>query len=779
MGKVKLDRSNWSTIQFGSGVPTGATPGNIYFDSSSGDVYYRRSRSHSWAKSVTGYWGRAGTVLSPLTSGDTAQAAGFYAVDSSAAVLSAQMTGNGAEEVARLELAGEDSATNREVYGYVAVDAVTTTSGAEDGKLEFGVVWDGVLTEFMSLNNGGTGDFIFNSPDGGDFKAYANGGNVLIRSQGDGTGSPISVDLIGQGYSSGERIDLDITSTSVGDTNIDLLSQSTAGNGLITAITKAATGTSTWTGGATSYGATGPSSVTTNLYALNESTGTASATLNVYTDTSSGPSSGNATGNYYALADSGVAASSFYSETDTGVESNTYLKATCSGGTGSSQVFIESSAVGGNATSTLNAKSSGGTARVKVGFVSGSTGPDQVQFADVNVVGSTWAGTQSYLELSDSQAEWSTLHTNFTSGSSLISMLNTLFASGGGTLDDAYDFGGAGSGRTIDADSGAVRITVDDTDNNNVLELQSRETTNNNNLLVLENQTSGSSNPDEACDIYITGTDSKIIAHNVDSLLVSAVSDTAPITAGFSAASVTAGVNTLTQIQATSTTGTCDVVIGSLASSSGNAYVGVHAYSASGSSSLEVGRGEYAGPTYFYTDEVRFSDINASTSTWSNLYLTLSDNTTEWDNLETNCGGEVSLIQAINLAFSSSASLTWSGTTSNATPTEIFVNGVSLSRYTLTASQTDAFFLKVIARDSTNNKSKVWEIKAAAQRDSSNNSALVDTPIYEIVAQSDTTGTGTGTDTWDVAVSVDDTDETFRVTVTGYTDASVGWVVVG
>jgi hypothetical protein len=42
---------------------------------------------------------------------------------------------------------------------------------------------------------------------------------------------------------------------------------------------------------------------------------------------------------------------------------------------------------------------------------------------------------------------------------------------GGGTLDDAYDFGGAGAGRSIDADSGAVTISSSAADNNNVLEL--------------------------------------------------------------------------------------------------------------------------------------------------------------------------------------------------------------------------------------------------------------------------------------------------------------------
>jgi hypothetical protein len=48
---------------------------------------------------------------------------------------------------------------------------------------------------------------------------------------------------------------------------------------------------------------------------------------------------------------------------------------------------------------------------------------------------------------------------------------------GDNTLDNAYDQGGAGAGRTIDADSGAVAITVSDTDNNVGLIVTQNDTT--------------------------------------------------------------------------------------------------------------------------------------------------------------------------------------------------------------------------------------------------------------------------------------------------------------
>ena len=120
---------------------------------------------------------------------------------------------------------------------------------------------------------------------------------------------------------------------------------------------------------------------------------------------------------------------------------------------------------------------------------------------------------------------------------------------------------------------------------------------------------------------------------------------------------------------------------------------------------------------------------------------------------------------------------TWSGTSTNATPTEIFIGGISPTRQDMTADQTDAYLLVVIARDSTLNASKVWHLTCAAQRDSANNSALVDSVNKEIIAQTDTPGGGSGTDLWDVDATVNDTDETFRITVTGAAVTTITWSV--
>ena len=64
---------------------------------------------------------------------------------------------------------------------------------------------------------------------------------------------------------------------------------------------------------------------------------------------------------------------------------------------------------------------------------------------------------------------------------------------GSNTLDQAYDQGGAGSGRQIDADSGAVEITVSTGDNNAALLLVQQDGTNNPQALGIINSGSGAS----------------------------------------------------------------------------------------------------------------------------------------------------------------------------------------------------------------------------------------------------------------------------------------------
>ena len=59
---------------------------------------------------------------------------------------------------------------------------------------------------------------------------------------------------------------------------------------------------------------------------------------------------------------------------------------------------------------------------------------------------------------------------------------------GANTLDQAYDQGGAGNGRVIDADSGPVEITVSDTDNNAALHIAQEDITNNPEAISVTNR---------------------------------------------------------------------------------------------------------------------------------------------------------------------------------------------------------------------------------------------------------------------------------------------------
>lgn len=71
-------------------------------------------------------------------------------------------------------------------------------------------------------------------------------------------------------------------------------------------------------------------------------------------------------------------------------------------------------------------------------------------------------------------------------------------ASGGGTLDQAYDYGGAGLGRSVEADSGAVAFTVPTGAYNPALALTNLESTNVADLVQLYNDGSGYT-------MYLTG----------------------------------------------------------------------------------------------------------------------------------------------------------------------------------------------------------------------------------------------------------------------------------
>lgn len=119
----------------------------------------------------------------------------------------------------------------------------------------------------------------------------------------------------------------------------------------------------------------------------------------------------------------------------------------------------------------------------------------------------------------------------------------------------------------------------------------------------------------------------------------------------------------------------------------------------------------------------------------------------------------------------SPGSIVWNGTTATATPTEIFLGGIVGTRYSLSTNHTVYFNLTCVARDDINNDSKVWDVKAVSSVDSFGNAAIVGTPSYSVVAAS------AGAAAWSLAATVNDPDDTFRLTVTGAAGVTIQWVV--
>jgi hypothetical protein len=134
-----------------------------------------------------------------------------------------------------------------------------------------------------------------------------------------------------------------------------------------------------------------------------------------------------------------------------------------------------------------------------------------------------------------------------------------------------------------------------------------------------------------------------------------------------------------------------------------------------------------------------------------------------------------SLIDAINKAYIGAGSICWSGVTGSATPTEIFLGGVPTTRYALTGNSVTSFALTAVAREAITNKTKVWEIRAVATRTLAGVSSWVRvTPTYTVIDQTDSSG---GTADWDIALAINDGDDTMRVTVTGQVGLAIGWAV--
>jgi len=110
----------------------------------------------------------------------------------------------------------------------------------------------------------------------------------------------------------------------------------------------------------------------------------------------------------------------------------------------------------------------------------------------------------------------------------------------------------------------------------------------------------------------------------------------------------------------------------------------------------------------------------------------------------------------------------WAGTTTDATPAEIFLRARAGKRFTIRAISALAFKMTIVARDNVANEVAMYTVVGIIKRDGANNTVMSNctvTTVFEDDA------------TWDVAVTADDTNEALIITVTGDATNPVQWAV--
>jgi hypothetical protein len=247
-----------------------------------------------------------------------------------------------------------------------------------------------------------------------------------------------------------------------------------------------------------------------------------------------------------------------------------------------------------------------------------------IRLTDQYRTASTWSSTG--IPLSASSSEWDDIETLIGSEGSLFGAILAAAASGGGgTLDDAYDYGGSGLGRTITADNGSVRFVVPDAANNAALDLDNSDVTNHPNTLQITRNTIPTSAPSDSFSIFLTGSANQSIFSD-QVLYVGAVEDSS-----YSYA--------YTKYHFDPTNG------GALqlyAQGQFSHYAQVDVYASSSLSYIHL-----------TGNNVYLNDTHRNASTWSNsLGIALSSSASEWSAMETLGGGEVSLFALIAAAAS-------------------------------------------------------------------------------------------------------------------------------
>lgn len=116
----------------------------------------------------------------------------------------------------------------------------------------------------------------------------------------------------------------------------------------------------------------------------------------------------------------------------------------------------------------------------------------------------------------------------------------------------------------------------------------------------------------------------------------------------------------------------------------------------------------------------------------------------------------------------------WSGQTTNATPTEIFVNGVTDNRLSVPESACVTFDILVAVRDIDNDTGFSLHARFGVKRDDSNNTSVVGFAPLTFDLGNEITGAS-------VQIQIDDTNDSVNIIATGHATHTVNWAakVVG
>jgi len=178
------------------------------------------------------------------------------------------------------------------------------------------------------------------------------------------------------------------------------------------------------------------------------------------------------------------------------------------------------------------------------------------------------------------------------------------------------------------------------------------------------------------------------------------------------------------------------------------------------------------------TDHIDISLIQSTSGNWDSTYTTVSANSASW----VGGGGGGSDVSALSGNWESTyttvqtesagwvgggggtSGTTLSGTTSDGTQTEIFIDG-GATRMTVAADTTWMFSALVAARSTANNNSAGYKIEGVIKNDGGT-TGLVGTTVKTVFGE-DVGG-------WDATIAADDTFDALTFLVTG--EANVNWV---